>query len=433
MNRKQAKLSILLVSIFAVLFVSQSAEAFDARQVESLVIEESEVFTKDLYFNGNSLIVDGVIQGDLYFAGGSLVINGTIEGDVVAGGNRIEINGDIQDDLMAGGSAVFINEGATVAGDALVGGFGVELAKGATIGGDYLAGAQNVIIAGDIAGDLLGGGAGAEISGTIGGNVDIEYGAENGLPFDIGLLNPNLPADTPRAAEGINLLEGASITGDFHYNSTRTFVFPEEKIGGEISFTQNAIFTPATTSERFSRGIWQGLQRWVIIVALGALVLRFTPALIERPTKSFTSNVGQGVLFGTLAYLFWIPAVVLAVVLLVGLGMLFGSISFNLLGAIVITVGLLLIIFDVVLVLLTLFFLAYVWVGRMVGQRILPSSNNALLPMAVGTLIVVMLARMPFIGWIVRLSVSVVGLGMLWMWWRGRRPAVVKEVKLAPA
>lgn len=428
MNRKLTNLMGVVAVCFAFFLGLQSAEAFDGRQAESLIIAQDEVLTEDLYFNGGSLLVDGVIQGDLFFAGGELTINGTIEGDVYAGGNQIEINGTIQDDLLAGGASLIIGESAAVWGDALVGGFGVALENGATVAGDYVIGAQNILIAGDIGRNLSGGGAGVEISGQIAGDVDLEFGEEGGLPFDISLLNPNLPENTPRVAEGIVLTDGASVAGDFHYNSVRTFDIPAELIAGEISFTQNVIFTPPTTAERVSSGLWQGVQRWIIVLLVGVLALRFAPSLVNRPVELFSANRSRGVLSGALAYFLWIPALVLAVVLIILLGSLFGLINLNGVSAMVIAVGLALVAIDAVLIVLVLTFAANVWAGQLVGNVIFangPESSQAILPLAVGTLIVVLLGRMPFIGWLVRLAVGIIGLGMVWIWWRDGRNSII--------
>ncbi|MEM8858188.1 MAG: polymer-forming cytoskeletal protein [Chloroflexota bacterium] len=402
----------------------RSAEAFDGRQAESLIITQDEVLTEDLYFNGGSLIVDGVIQGDLFFAGGELEINGRVEGDVYAGGNQININGIIQDDLLAGGSSLVISDGAIVFGDALVGGFGVELEDGAKITGDYVIGAQNILISGDIEGNLSGGGAGIEISGSIGGDVDLEFGEEGGLPFDLSRLNPNLPEDTLRVPEGIVITDNALIEGDFHYNSVRTFDIPQELIGGEISFTQNPIFTPPTAAERFASGLWQGVQRWAVVLVFGILALLFAPSLVNRPVHLFTTDVRRGVLAGTISYFLWIPALILLLVLSVLLGSFFGLINLNTIATLIIAVGLAFVIIDVVLIVLVLGFAANIWAGQLIGNALFSTSSDSkqtILPLAVGTLIVVLLGRMPFIGGLVRLAVGVIGLGIIWLWWRYSR------------
>lgn len=426
MNHKRVKWTGLLIGILLSLLALQPVEAFDGRQTDSLIIAEDETLSEDLYFNGGSLVVDGVIRGDLFFAGGSLTLNGTIEGDLYAGGNLIQINGTVQDDLIAGGSSLIIGERGMVAGDALVGGFGVALADGATIMGDYVIGAQNILIAGDIGGDLSGGGAGIEISGAINGNVDLEFGEEGGLPFDISRLNPNLPENTPRVAEGIVLADSASIGGNFHYNSVRTFDLPADLIEGEISFTQNPIFTPPTTGERFVGGFLRGVQRWVVIFVAGLIALQFAPRVVERPVDLFSANVKRGMTSGALTYLLWIPALVLVAGLIVLLGSLFGWINLNVLSATVIGVGLLLVVIDAILFGLILAFIAYIWVGHLVGKAILSgdaAAKRPALPLAVGTLIVILLGRMPFVGWMIRLAVGVIGLGMFWMWWRDKTTA----------
>ncbi|MEM7798389.1 MAG: polymer-forming cytoskeletal protein [Chloroflexota bacterium] len=422
MNRRQAKRAVLLIIFIGLLLVPPSAEAFDGRQADSLVIAEDEVLTKDLYFQGGSLELNGTLQGDLFFAGDLLAFNGTIEGDLIAGGNLIEIKGSVLDDVIAGGSAVIISEGATIAGDALLGGLGVLVAEGATITGDLHVGAQNILIEGTVGQNLSGGGAGAEISGTIRGDVMFEFGPADGgmLPFDFSRLNPNLPENTPRVAPGLLIKESAVIGGDFDYNSTSTVTLPDSQIGGGITFTQNEIFTEPTLGERFSRGVWQGLQRWLVIVLLGSLLLRFAPALVEKPTDLFKASPREGVLFGAFTYFLWVPAAVLAIGLLILIGSLFGLVSLNLIAAIVIIVGVLLIIIDVVFIILTLTFVNYLWVGRLIGNLMISDAKQQLLPLAAGTFVVVLLARMPFVGWIVRPAVGIIGLGMLWVWWRSR-------------
>ena len=79
-------LTLLALSFFV--FVP-TAYAFDGRNGQTVTIGEDEVIDEDLYLSGETVIMNGTVNGDLVVFATNITINGSVSGDVQAAGKEI--------------------------------------------------------------------------------------------------------------------------------------------------------------------------------------------------------------------------------------------------------------------------------------------------------------------------------------------------------
>ncbi len=414
---------VLVLSIFLLLIAVPSAMAFETREGDTVTIESGEVIDDDLYIAAERLVINGTVNGDVFALGNEVEVNGVVTGDLMAGGTLVLINGEVGDDVRAGGTAVIVAEGGSVGGDLLAGGYGIEVAEGATVSGDVAFGGYGARLDGTIGGNVAGGGLGVEIGGAIAGDVTLEVGSSaDESPFDPLAFNPDVPDELPRVDAGLRVTDGATIGGNLKYDSGEVGDVSADAVAGEMTFDQTVAEVAATKSfgERLTSQLWQRIQQWLVLLLIGWLLLRFMPSVVRGSAEKVTTETGSSVVAGVLLLL-GVPFLLgVGLIITIVLAVLFGVIGLGAIGGVIMGIGIMLLSLELIVYVLVLAFLGYIIVGWLIGKRIISGDSNPIIPLAVGTLIIMLLSAIPGIGGLVGLIAGVVGLGALWMWWRGR-------------
>ena len=146
--------TIPIVTLLMV-FTAVPVLAFDARSGQTVTVASGEVVDDDLYVAGETIIIDGTVNGDFCACARTITVNGVVKGSVMAAGETVNISGEVGHTVRAGGKT--INISGNVHGDVMVGCSEVNIASTAKISGDLLLGAGNACIDGPIEGDIKGG------------------------------------------------------------------------------------------------------------------------------------------------------------------------------------------------------------------------------------------------------------------------------------
>jgi cytoskeletal protein CcmA (bactofilin family) len=324
----------------------------------------------------------------------------TVQGDLIASGGTVRVEGRVDGDLVASGGTV------TVAG---------------TVTGDVLAAAGNTTISGEVGGDLRAGTGQARIEGRVG--EDVALGAGQATVTSDARIDGDLIFGT-----GQLQLDGAvagSVLGSTG-NYTRG---GSASVGGseQVNVQQPEERQEPTLADRAV----DALRRYVSILAVGVLLLWLLPRVLrgaataarERPLASF----GVGIL-GFIGVIVALILVVLATVLvavvlgLLGLGSLTGITVFG---------GLLVTAVIVFLFVLALVFAAPATVGLALGRLLLRRDDRSfpagLGALALGVLVIVLVAAIPLVGGWLQALLVLLGLGALLLTVRaGRRPRVAE-------
>ena len=378
---------------FLTLAVSSAALAAEFAGDESYRLAEGEIVDDDLYVAATEIYIDGIVKGDL-IAGASYIEigpTGIVEGDLWAAAAGIVIHGTVLDDLRAAGSGVELT--GTVADDAFFAAgsaqttFPTGVSSQATTGGVNVTGkivGDTYIAAGDgdisgaIDGDFFGALGVLDLSGTIGGDADIQAGEFS--VSDAARIGGELTYSTPEQRQ-----IPAGVARDIQFEA------PPESQGGTIV---GAIFG----------WIFRTIAIAIGVAILGWLLMRFRPNILVRPAAAIQSNPVETGLYGLLAAVVLIFIPIASLILVAFTWAFWGALP-----------GIAMFIFLVASSALVWFLsplLTGYWLGEKIGQR-LDGEYSPLLLLLIGALLIVVLGRIPVLGWLVYLLSFLLALGGL--------------------
>jgi cytoskeletal protein CcmA (bactofilin family) len=352
-------LLILLVAL------SLPSFALERRRGELVTVAANETVDDTLFAAGNTVLVEGVINGDLLAFGRTVDIDGTIKGDLVSFARRTVVSGTVQGRIYIFSQALDLDGQV----DHSLYGFAQSLRVNdrCHVGEGIVAAGGEVSLEGDVkrSVDILASGN-TDVTGSIGRDLTM---AGAGLTLTrTARVGGNLSARV-RQLKDVHIDDGATIAGkrDIQVNVRKS------------RFARSNFY--------FHQAVW--LAAAMLVGWLGLVLFPgFVPAT-TRAVASGWSNLALGV--GVLA---GIPVVIIvAGITLVGLPialMLFA-------------------------VYLAAIYLAKLWVGAFLGRILLKSSGAAkgdwMLGLLIGLLILTVVGFIPYLGGLVRFGVLCLGLG----------------------
>ena len=197
----------LIIGVSVMLMFS-AASAFDARTGDNLVVPVGEVVYEDLFIAGDTITIDGSVEGDLYAAARTVIIRGSVRDSAAIFATNITITGSIGHGIHAAAEELTID--GMVKGDVVVLGRIVSLGRDAAIEGDVIAAGQKIIISSPVEGYVLG--AGSTIS-----------------------VNNDVRDDATFAVKTLTLQENARVGGNMYYISDdEAVIFSGAEVSGII-------------------------------------------------------------------------------------------------------------------------------------------------------------------------------------------------------
>jgi cytoskeletal protein CcmA (bactofilin family) len=392
LGRPNRIIAILLALFTVLIAVTVYAAEFDGGEVYRL--PAGEVVNDDLYVGASEIYIDGTVDGDLIAAGGYIEINGVVTGDVLAAGAGIKIRGQVGDDVRVAGAGIdltgVVADDFFAAGGGTPGGFsipiqigntsvqqGVRLADVAEIGGDAAIVGGTGDLAGQIGGDLVSGMSQLSMSAHVGGNAELNAGQ---LFID----------------------DQSRVEGTLKYSTSEQLQLPAD-IASNIQFEQvQQEVERANPLLNFLGWIVRTVLMIVGFAVFGWLILRFAPNLLTGPVSTLETNPVEAGLYGLLVavLLLFIPV---ATAVLVGVIWLFWGV----LPALVVGFTLL-----SLMALVWLFspLITGLWLGKQITERV-TLGGGLVISLAVGVVLLVILGRVPCLGWLIYLLSFILALG----------------------
>jgi len=411
-----------LVAILALgLVVPVQAASFP----EDPVIGPEEVVNDDVFLDGDTVKMEGTVNGILVITANTGTISGTVNGDVIAFGNQIKITKDAE-----------IN-GNVFAGDR----------------GLYMGGYQ-AVLDGDIAQDLNVGSAALELNGSVGGNVVLDVAESTTQDFSSYWAPPGAPASI---MPGLRIADSAEIGGSLTYTSPQQqddaietapeggvyyqTPVPDEVQRPDVDVDAGRRIHGMGAATPFLRWIFKFMQRLATLLVLAGLGLWLLPKALKNTADKAAEKPLPAAGYGFLALLVGYAGAFMAAILILGVGILFMVITLGALGRVVFGIGFssLALIFAVFLLLVNYgskLVLAYL-VGTRLLKQIAPNAKHVhVWGTLLGVLIYVLLRSIPFLGWLIGLVATVIGLGAMWVlfqdWNKSRKPAAEAEAEALP-
>lgn len=416
MDMSKKHLRWLAIAVMALLAVTASSAALSAEfsSDETYRVAEGEIVDDDLYIAASEIYIDGIVQGDLIAVASYVEIGptGVIDGDLWAVAAGVAVHGTVQDDLRAAASGIEVS--GTVGDDAFLGAGGGQVDIPTGVGTQSVP--AGLSVTGTIDGDTYVAAGGADFSGRIGGDF---LGAMGVLGFA-----GTVTGDSDIQVGEFTVSDAARFEGVLKYSAPEQRQFP-------AGVARDIQYQPPPESETAGGTIVGAFFGWILrtiaiaigIAILGWLLMRFRPGIIASPADAIRSKPVETALYGLLAAVLLIFIPIATIVLVAFTWTFWGAVP-----------GISMFVFLTAASALV-WFLSPLFTGRWLGEKIgerLGGEHSPLLLLMLGTLLIVLLGRVPFLGWLVYLLSFVLALGGILRSGTGTADPTEPEAAAAP-
>ncbi len=381
MNKYFYSLIAFFFIAVSVLFLPVSTQAKVITSANSVVVEEDEVIEEDLFVTGESVVINGTVDGDVYAAGGNIEITGNVTGDILAAGGNIFISGTIGQDVRIAGGSIVIS--------------GAQIGKALSAAG----GTITIDTTSSIGGSLTVAGGTVTNRAPVGRDVLIGAGS--------AVLNAPVSGEVLAGVSSLQLGSNASISGDLRYPSTASTNFSDSaSISGtvtEITPDQEGLRSIDSRPEDLGKA-WFGansaFKLWSYLSALviGAILLHYFPKTSLAATRTLEVQPLKSALWGLLALLLAGPLFIVLLLTFIGIPLAF----------------ILLMLFMISLYLTKL--VVGLALGRYLQGQFGWDKLSAFMTLALGMGIYYIFQLVPFFGGIVSFLGTIAGLGAIYIY-----------------
>jgi cytoskeletal protein CcmA (bactofilin family) len=364
-------LTTAIALALAALLVPATALAADFRPDDTVVVGSNETIDDDLYAVGQSITIQGTVNGSVFAAGNTVTVTGVVNGDLFAAGATVVVPGQVRGSVRAAASTVSL--AGPVGRDLIAAGGAVDIAPGGGVGHDALVAAGRASLAGPIGRNLWAGVGDLAISAPIGGSVEADV-------------------------DSLRLAEGARVGGDLSYRSRQeAAVAPGATVAGTLARGEPAAWRePPSAAAQAERAVAGWLRSLVGLAALGVGLALLFPRFLGRAADAATGSpwASLGLGLGDL-----IGGPILALVVIV-VGALVGGWWLGLAGlglyALALVIG---------------YVLAAFALGRWLLVRVGQPGRHPAWAALLGLVVLGLLAALPYVGGLVAFLAMLLGTG----------------------
>jgi uncharacterized membrane protein len=390
-----------------------------------------------------------VVENDAVLAGTTVKLDGDVDGDALAVGSTVEVNGDVEGSLVAVGQNVVIN--GTVGGTTYVVALTLELGPEAELNRNLynISGSTNLAEGSMVGRDLVLVSLGAQLSGEIGRNTEGIIG-----PFEIFRLFMDMigrPVLEPQSGLESSGLSDTAQVAPIQYSGILPSVSSIALTGSaEKVLSQNQASPPTKIeprqstqtgstidSERVADWAQRVVLEFITLLVFGLLGIWLFSSFLNRSAQKVESKPLQATGYGLLGLILSIALIgvlilVALLILMLGIGLGYlnlwdlawavWGVGFASLG-LAFWVSLLFVSFG------TKVIVAYL-IGLLILRRLAPKANQYLIiPLLLGLFLYVLLASIPYFGWVIAVLVNSIGLGAAWLAYREKGQNSSEEIE----
>lgn len=429
---------VLVMALIAVLTLTLAPPALAGEYITDnsrAVVDEGEVIEDDLFISAQYVEMNGTVEGDLFATGEYVVVNGVVEGNLFASGAIIVLGGEVQGAAFVGGYALQLQPETALARNLYFGGYSLEAIEGSQIGRSLYGGGYQFLMNGMVGRDVTVGASAFRLNGSVEGDMLVDVAtprySEDMIPFLPMYYEPPMEFDfsMPALSPGLDIEDG-TIGGEFEQRVTYY------DAGPNVNFQ-----TPDFRPEVFlANRVRARVGELVGLLLIGSLMLYLASSLSEKVAKQVSENPWPSLGWGALAFLLYIPVIVVLIFLLALVVLLLSMLTLGqMTGTAISVAGLGFMGFT------TVFSLVAAWVakvvvsfiiGREIIKRLFPEAMDGswgkFWALLTGLLIYETLRFVPVLGGFVAVVFIVLGVGavfaLLWQSYQSSRsvPVVVE-------
>lgn len=362
--RRRATFAAVFAALALLVAMPQPASAAEIHQGATYVLPIGQEVHDDLIVTGQSIRIDGTVDGDLIAFGQSVMVNGHVTGDVIGFSQFLHVGGTVDGNIRFFANTLTLD--GSVAKNVSAFAQTLVINSDGRIGGSLTSFAGDLLLDGKLGGSLLAFNQRTDISGTVGGAVQIR-----GRDLTIDSM--------------------AQLNGPIRFTGENG---PEVAQGARLASQVQFKKTEPHRREATGRTAVREALRYGAAVLVGLLLMLVLPGLYldgVREARRFAAAMGVG----AVALLAFLLLIVLGFVLvLVGVG---GGIAIALAYA-------------------PMMYLAQIFVGAWLGDTILGRKAGIgaqLGRLALGLLILHGIRLVPFLGFLVWVAVLIWGAGAI--------------------
>ncbi len=444
-------LGILITSVIALMLVFSAVQPAQAAVVRGNgLLNANETIDDDLIISGNQVRADGTVNGMLIAAGQTVTVNGTINGDALlfgqsiivsdhavitgnlfTGAQTLDLHGKVTGSIAAGASSMTL--AAAVGRNVYYGGYSLETDAGSSVGRGLYMGGYQAILKGNIARELRASAGAVDLDGAVGGDAQLDVAApgQNAGPMGFPIFGIQMPPSIPT---GLRVGPNAKINGKLVYTSQidQASAIQAAPAGG-------VVFQTPTPGQRGSRGIpparpilpvvsWfiSLLRNFITLLLLGLLAVWLLPAVVRRTNEIARARPVQSAGYGLVTIIIGYAGAFLIALIILALGLFFTVITLGGLSRAIFGIGFSSLAVGVTALTLLVSYISKLVVAYLADDLILSRAAPSLKgrqywAMGLGVLIYAVLASIPFIGWLIGLIVTLIGMGAIWLYYQARR------------
>ena len=430
-----------LLLLTALLVGSAAVSAREILQDTNCAVPADVTVEGTLIVFCDTLEVDGLVMGDVFGVGLRTVIRGQVNGSVYLAGFTLRHEGVVQRALHYAGISLLIDnpEGAarpSVGGNAVVGALRADIVKLARVGGSLFTTAYQWTIDGTIDGEINFWGSRLEINGIVRSPIYASVGdpASDGSQIRNVLLPFGF--DIPLSPPGLVVGRTGLVVGRLEYSGPVEGLIDGTTLG-PVEFRRLAPVVPVLdepdTVVSYAREV---LREFSVLFVLGVIGWALLPQFWVQPMLTLRMRPIHSVSFGLLTFILSFP---LVFILLLLTGLVITVLLVVRLDGVAGALGLLLVVLN--LSGAGFFYFVAIYLSRVltswaIGRFLLRSIRSDISPrayalssLALGTLIIAVLASLPWAGWLINALTLFFGLGAILLVllehlqrWRGVTP-----------
>jgi cytoskeletal protein CcmA (bactofilin family) len=390
-----------------------------------------------------------VVENDAVLAGTTVKLDGDVDGDALAVGSTVEVNGDVEGSLVAVGQNVVIN--GTVGGTTYVVALTLELGPEAELNRNLynISGSTNLAEGSMIGRDLVLVSLGAQLSGEIGRNTEGIIG-----PFEIFRLFMDMigrPVLEPQSGLESSGLSDTAQVAPIQYSgilpsvSSIALTGPAEKVLSQNQASPPTKIEPRQStqtgstidSERVADWAQRVVLEFITLLVFGLLGIWLFSSFLNRSAQKVESKPLQATGYGLLGLILSIALIgvlilVALLILMLGIGLGYlnlWDLAWAVWGVGIASLGLAFWVSLLFVSFGTKVIVAYL-IGLLILRRLAPKANQYLiLPLLLGLFLYVLLASIPYFGWVIAVLVNSIGLGAAWLAYREKGQNSTEEIE----
>jgi len=353
----------MMIATVVALGLASSASAAVIESAQNYVLREGEVIASDLIISGQTVRIEGTIEGDLiaFAQTVSVSVTGHVGGDVLVFAQRLGVAGRVDGNVRSFGEfhdlEGLIGRNVTLFGET------IQLHSDAEVSGSFTSASETATLDGRVGRDLLVLAETGEVNGTVGGDARL-------------------------AGETIRIGPNAVIEGELSIHAGEE---PDISPDAGLTATPSIERAERTSSHSsFGRYVWRFIA-WSAAFVYGLVVLFLAPRIVTRVQETMP-RYGVSVGIGAVALVATPIAIVVVCLTIVGLPV-----------GLIALAGYALVVYS-----------AQVFVGTWVGEALLgqpTSKGQSIGRLALGLALIHVAILVPVMGGIVSLGVTLWGVG----------------------